>query len=396
MLSTSGMDKAKIKSETQVINAFGNCLKQKEALAPGISFLPALLLVVLFYSCNQTTDSCLTSIPSVSTPETLAYGTPVTASGNQVQTCLLTLFDSIELKSPVDFDKSYNELIQFHQSSAKILLNELMSANESQIYCVQLGSVGSAQVYLLQLITGNVLEEEEYDIIFTLDDDNRVVDHLVIGASGVLYQRNFRFSDLNRFTITEVTGREETVGPSYAAGYYINKAGKIELENGEVKPAPSIESEQEFSESLIYLDVNVASVESFTALAFTDEILPDTVFSTTLFNRNVIIALSGVEDHEQILYVAWPIEQSMDKGHYRLTALQFKSYQTFDLLDQRLLTTSLRKKDDYYMLKFEFEQRWLLPGGNPVTGSPSVQIQHSDLLFKVYENGTLQKTENKD
>ncbi|MBX2916082.1 MAG: hypothetical protein KF856_12500 [Cyclobacteriaceae bacterium] len=261
---------------------------------------------------------------------------------------------------------------------------------------MRLGSAVSAQIYLLQLLTGNVLEEEEYDIIFTLDGDNQVVDHLVIGASGVLYQRDFHFSDSKRFTITEVTGREETIGPSYAAAYYITKDGKIELENGEVKLAPSNESEPEFGESLIYLNVHEAPAEAFASLAFTNNILPDTVFSTTIFNRNVIIALSGVENHEQTLYVAWPIEQSLDNVHYRLTALQFKSYQTFDLLDQRLVTTNLRKKDDHYMLKFEFEQRWLLPGGNPVTGSPSVQIQHIVLLFQVYENGTLQKTENKD
>ena len=271
------------------------------------NLLVVVIFTTLWLACSRSADTCLATISTAVSLKNLAYGQLLQVPKNQWRECLLTIFDQSKLKSPLDFDSSYDALVQFHQANQQFSLSEISTTAtaEAEMYCVRLGEVGTTQVYMIQVITGEVMEGEEYDIIFTCDGTGKLIDHLVIGVFDVLYQRNFKILDTNHFSIIEVAGREETVGPSYTAVYVIDNNGNIVLEKSEIAPVSPLKPEDlAFTESLIYLEANINPVKSFADVAFTDGMLPDTVFSTLLFNQKVIIALHINDDREQTVYVA--------------------------------------------------------------------------------------------
>jgi len=150
--------------------------------------------------------------------------------------CLLSLFGNRPLKSPVAFDRAYAPVFAFHEEDGT---RTLASLSRNALHLFRVGDVGDASMWLLRVDTGMEMEGSRYDIVFTTDRaSGALVDQLLVGATGVLYRRDYDLDDAGSFAIREDTGREAEAGPGYRARYRVEPDGRFALVSGQVLPPP--------------------------------------------------------------------------------------------------------------------------------------------------------------
>lgn len=150
--------------------------------------------------------------------------------------CLLSLFGGDPLKSPVAFDRAYAPVFAFHEEDGT---RTLASLPRDAMRLFRLGEAGKAHVWLLRVDTGLEMEGSRYDVVFSTDrDSGALVDQLLVGATGVMYRRDYDLDGADAFAIREDTGREDDAGPGYRARYRVEADGRFALVSGQVLPAP--------------------------------------------------------------------------------------------------------------------------------------------------------------
>ncbi len=167
--------------------------------------------------------------------EGLAYAHGGPRSGEAVGRCVLSLFGTRALKSPLAFDRAYGEVFAYHEEDGTLGLRGLAPA---QLQLFRIGSTAAADVWLLRADTGTELEPGHHDVIFSSGRrDGALVDQLLVGARGMLYRRDYDIENVQAFSIQEQTGLGPEVGPGYRARYRVGDDGRFELVEGQVLPA---------------------------------------------------------------------------------------------------------------------------------------------------------------
>lgn len=229
------------------------------ASRPAATRLACLLATCLLAACadrepgEQATSAAASPTPS--TPSTLSCmpGALVTLQlplregfalahddpgmGAAVGRCVLSLFGTRALKSPAAFDRAYGRVFAYHEEDGALDLRAL-SAEQLQLFRV--GSTGAAEVWLLRIDTGTILEPAHRDVLFTTGHvDGALVDHLLVGSMGILYRRDYDIEAADAFAIVEHTGRGAEIGPGYRARYRVGDDGRYSLVSAEVIPVPA-------------------------------------------------------------------------------------------------------------------------------------------------------------
>ncbi len=168
--------------------------------------------------------------------EGFAFAHPDPVTTEPVARCVLSLFGARTLKTPLAFDRAYGEVFAYHEEHGTLDLRGLAPA---QLRLFRIGATAAADVWLLRTDIGTELEPAHRDVIFsTRSQDGALVDHLLAGAMGTYYRRDYDIEAAHSFAINEETGRGEDAGPGYLARYRIADDGRFSLATGRVLPAP--------------------------------------------------------------------------------------------------------------------------------------------------------------
>lgn len=182
---------------------------------------------------------CLpTALVSLDLPlrEGFAYAHVAARSDEHVSRCVLSMFGPRTLKSPLAFDRAYRRVFAYHEEDGTTDLRGLAPA---RLQLFRIGSTPAADVWLLRADTGTELEPAHHDVLFsTRREDGALVDHLLVGAMGLLYRRDYDIDTAQAFAIHENTGRGEEAGPGYRARYRVGDDGRFVLVDGQVLPPP--------------------------------------------------------------------------------------------------------------------------------------------------------------
>ncbi|MGJ4802239.1 hypothetical protein [Luteimonas sp. SDU82] len=183
--------------------------------------------------------SCLpAALVSLQLPlrEGLAFAHPDPGTSEAVAQCVLSLFGTRTLKSPLAFDRAYGRVFAEHEEGGTL---DLRGIAPSQLRLFRIGSTPTVDVWLLRAGTGTELEPAHIDILFsTRRADGALVDQLLVGAIGMLYRRDYDIETARTFAIHEDTGHGAAPGPGYRARYRLDDAGRFALVAGQVLPAP--------------------------------------------------------------------------------------------------------------------------------------------------------------
>lgn len=183
--------------------------------------------------------SCLPgALLSIELPlqEGYAYAHAGPRSGDNVGRCVLSLFGTRTLKSPLAFDRAYGTVFAYHEEDGTLDLRGLTPA---RLQLFRIGSTAAADVWLVRAEAGTELEPSHHDVLFSTGrQDGALVDHLLVGAKGMLYRRDYDIEAAQGFTIHEETGRGPEAGPGYRGRYRVLDDGRFELVEGRVLPTP--------------------------------------------------------------------------------------------------------------------------------------------------------------
>lgn len=164
----------------------------------------------------------------------LAHDDPGT--GASVGRCVLSLFGSRTLKSPAAFDRGYGRVFAYHEEDGTL---DLRAVSPQQLQLFRVGSTMAADVWLLRMDVGTVLEPAHRDVLFTTGRvDGALVDHLLVGSMGILYRRDYDIASADAFAIVEDTGRGAEIGPGYRASYRVGDDGLYSLVAAELLAVP--------------------------------------------------------------------------------------------------------------------------------------------------------------
>lgn len=152
-----------------------------------------------------------------------------------VARCVLSLFGTRTLKSPLAFDRTYGRVFAYHEEGGTL---DLRTLAPGQLRLFRIGSTAAAEVWLLRADIGTPLEPAHLDVLFSSRrEDGALVDHLLVGAMGLLYRRDYDIETAQAFAIHEDTGRGAIAGPGYRARYRIEDDGRFVLVDADVLPA---------------------------------------------------------------------------------------------------------------------------------------------------------------
>ena len=164
----------------------------------------------------------------------LAHSAPPT--GAPAARCVLSLFGTRSLKTPVAFDRAYGRVFAYHEEDGMLDLGGLQP---SQLQLLRIGSTAQANIWLLRVDAGTELQPAHRDVLLsTARSDGALVDHLLVGSMGILYRRDYDIEAADAFAIQEDTGRGPEVGPGYRARYSIEPDGRFTLASARVLPPP--------------------------------------------------------------------------------------------------------------------------------------------------------------
>lgn len=149
--------------------------------------------------------------------------------------CVLALFGSRTLKSPLAFDRGYARVFGHHEEDGTA---SLAGIEPAQLQLYRVGATAGAAVWLLRADIGTELEPAHRDVLFSTDlDGAALLDHLLVGAGGLLYRRDYGIASPQAFTIDEESGRGPEPGPRYRARYRIGEDGRFGLVESDVLAA---------------------------------------------------------------------------------------------------------------------------------------------------------------
>ncbi|WP_298575003.1 hypothetical protein [uncultured Luteimonas sp.] len=184
------------------------------------------------------TLSCLPgTLVSLQLPlrEGFAFTHAAPRGSDAVARCVLSLFGPRTLKSPLAFDRAYGRVFAYHEEGGTLDLHAL---EPGQLRLFRIGSSGAADVWLLRADIGTPFEPAHLDVLFsTRRGDGTLVDHLLVGAMGMLYRRDYDIETARAFAIHEETGRGAMAGPGYRARYRVQDDGRFVLVDSDVLPA---------------------------------------------------------------------------------------------------------------------------------------------------------------
>jgi hypothetical protein len=148
--------------------------------------------------------------------------------------CVLALFGTRVLKTPVAFDRAYGRVFAYHEEDGTLSLRGLQP---SQLQLLRIGSTAEADVWLLRVDAGTELQPAHRDVLLsTARGDGALVDHLLVGSMGMLYRRDYDIEAVDAFAVQEDTGRGPEIGPGYRANYRIEADGRFVLASSQVLP----------------------------------------------------------------------------------------------------------------------------------------------------------------
>jgi len=148
--------------------------------------------------------------------------------------CVLSLFGTRRLKSPLAFDRAYAGVFTFHEEDGTLDLGGLAPA---QLQLFRVGATPAAAVWLLRMDVGSELEPAHRDVLFSTSGDGAaLVDQLLVGSLGMLYRRDYDIESAHAFAIQEDTGRGPERGPRYRARYRVEDDGRFALVSSRVLP----------------------------------------------------------------------------------------------------------------------------------------------------------------
>ena len=146
--------------------------------------------------------------------------------------CVLALFGARTLKSPLAFDRAYARVFSHHEEDGTL---DLAGLEPAQLQLYRVGAAGGASVWLLRADIGTEFEPAYRDVLFTTDFEGAtLVDHLLVGARGLLYRRDYGIASPRGFTIDEESGRGPEPGPRYRARYRIGDDGRFALVDSDI------------------------------------------------------------------------------------------------------------------------------------------------------------------
>jgi hypothetical protein len=202
-----------------------------ERIAPGNATTPATAPAPATLGCLPGT---LEALP-LPLDEGFALALRPSQTGPAPARCVLALFGPRTLKSPLAFDRGYARVFGHHEEDGTASLAGLEPA---QLQLYRIGATGAAAVWLVRADIGTELEPAHRDVLFTTDVDGTTLpDHLLVGAGGLLYRRDYGIASPREFTIDEESGRGPEPGPRYRARYRIGEDGRFGLVASEILPA---------------------------------------------------------------------------------------------------------------------------------------------------------------
>jgi len=291
--------------------------------------------------------------------------------------CLLSLFGSAPLKSPVAFDRAYAPVFAFHEEDGT---RTLASLPRDAMRLFRLGEAGSAHVWLLRVDTGLEMEGSRYDVVFSTDrDSGALVDQLLVGATGVMYRRDYDLDGADAFAIREDTGREDDAGPGYRARYRVDADGRFALVSGQVLPAPGADPAPASAAgaavsgiSLETLPGDFGALAPIRALLFDDSGVEEkAIVRVDAGKAPFMLAIGLVEVAGFALYVLDAVPASGDGNTlYRVSGTVLDA--PHDAVSAELRSHRWQAAGPGGHVRIALSLRYDLPrpGGDPATGEP--------------------------
>ena len=167
--------------------------------------------------------------------EGFAFAHDAPPGSDAVARCVLSLFGTRTLKSPLAFDRDYGRVFAYHEEGGTLGVHGLAP---DQLQLFRIGSTAAAEVWLLRADIGTPFEPAHLDVLFSSRaKDGALVDQLLVGAMGMQYRRDYDIDTAQAFAIHEDTGRGAIAGPGYRARYRVEDDGRFVLVDADVLPA---------------------------------------------------------------------------------------------------------------------------------------------------------------
>lgn len=291
--------------------------------------------------------------------------------------CLLSLFRGGALKSPLAFDRAYASVFAFHEEDGT---RTLASLPRDAVRLFRLGEVGQANVWLLRVDTGQQMEGSRYDVVLSTGrDSGALIDQLLVGATGVMYRRDYDLGSAGSFAIREDTGREDDAGPGYRARYRVEPDGRFALVSGQVLPAagaePMPDTEAEVSLSGISLETlpgGFGALAPIRALLFGDgRIEEKAIVRLDTDTVPLMLAIGRVDTAGFALYVLDEVPDTGDGNTlYRVSGLALEPpphARSAEVRGQRWQAAP----DGHVRISLSLRYTVARPGGDPAAGAPA-------------------------
>jgi hypothetical protein len=182
------------------------------------------------YSEDPATSVCIGELPlaAVHFPLRTNGKQKLTLAADSNITCLKNMFGNQRVHHPNEYDTSYNTVLDFHHTQVPDIFGDGIEREKS--FLVKLNHTNEFDFFLFRTETGLEKEGSFYDVLFTVSSKGELISHILAGAHEALYQREVIINGKNTFTIDEITGREENMGPTWKASFRISSAGVFTVE----------------------------------------------------------------------------------------------------------------------------------------------------------------------
>jgi hypothetical protein len=265
----------------------------------------------------------------------------------------------------------------------------------------RLAGRGAQGVWWLRAESETAMEGARYDILFATDNDGALVDQIVVGAEGMMYQRDFDLNDPLHFRLREDTGREQNTGPRYRGEFAFDEGGHIKVVTSREEPPaggdadgpsdavasqapgtlePSDGAIGTSIESAVGAPGDLAAVRDL--LFDSDAVLEELVESHPIGKRAVVLAVGRADVASFVLYVLTPTAQQPTAGRTQYTVASVVFPEPDQVLGAEVTAHDFTAQSDGSGARIALRVRYdvLQPGGNPDTGEPATVGQDAALI----------------
>ncbi len=319
---------------------------------------------------------------------------PLDASG---RACVESLFEGQTLKTPLAFDSNYRDAFAFHQEGGQLKLASLLP---EKMQLRRLAGRGAQGVWWLRAESETAMEGARYDILFATADDGALVDQIVVGAEGMMYQRDFDLNDPMHFRLREDTGREQNTGPRYRGEFAFDEGGHIKVVTSREEPpagdaqktsdaaTPQAPGTIDANDGAIGTSIESASgapgdLAAVRDLLFdSDAVLEELVETHQIGKRSVVLAVGRADVASFVLYVLSPTAQQPASGRTQYTVASLVFPEPDQVLGGEVTAHDFTAQSDGSGARIALRVRYdvLQPGGNPDTGEPATVGQDASLI----------------